>query len=107
MKFVIDTNTVFSALLNPNSKIGQIILNGSKYFTFISIEQLKHEIEKHKDKILKISGLSNYEFLRLYRLINSKIKFVHQILISDENYEKADKLTFDIDPDDLLFVALN
>jgi predicted nucleic acid-binding protein len=58
MKLVIDTNIVFSAILNPASPIGQIILNGSKYFYFLSIDQLKNEIDKHENKILKISGLS-------------------------------------------------
>lgn len=106
MKFVIDTNIVFSALLNPKSPIGQIILNGSKYFTFISVEQLKNEIELHKDKILKISGLRESDFLRIYGLITSKIKFVNQLLINSENYKKAEELTKDIDPDDLLFVGL-
>lgn len=38
MKFVIDTNIVFSAILNPDSPIGQIILNGSKYFKFTLIK---------------------------------------------------------------------
>jgi predicted nucleic acid-binding protein len=107
MKFVIDTNTVFSAILNPNSNIGQILLNGSKYFTFLSIDQLKDEIDSHTDKILKISGLNMSEFKRIYGLINTKIRFVHHLLISDQNYKKAEKLTFDIDPDDLLFVGLS
>jgi hypothetical protein len=41
MKLVIDTNIVFSAILNPASPIGQIILNGSKYFYFLSIGSIK------------------------------------------------------------------
>ncbi|HKJ42031.1 MAG TPA: PIN domain-containing protein [Sunxiuqinia sp.] len=106
MKFVVDTNIVFSAILNPKSPIGQIILNGSKYFTFLSISQLKDEIENQEDKIIKISGLDHSNYLRIYRLITSKIKFVNQLLINDDNYQKANELTHDIDPDDLLFVGL-
>ncbi|HAM97267.1 MAG TPA: nucleotide-binding protein [Marinilabiliales bacterium] len=107
MRFVIDTNIVFSAILNPESPIGQIILNGSKYFTFLSIEQLKDEIECHEDKILKISGLSQSEYFKIYGLIKSKIRFVNQLLINADIYQKADELTKDIDPDDLLFVGLS
>jgi predicted nucleic acid-binding protein len=106
MKIVIDTNIVFSAILNPESPIGQIILNGSKYFMFLSIEQLKKEIENHQDKILSISGLSRTDFLRIYELIISKISFINQVLVTPDNYKKAVELTNDIDPDDVLFVGL-
>lgn len=105
MNFVIDTNIVFSAILNPESPIGQIILNGSKHFTFLSIDQLKNEIDDHKDKILKISGLNLSDYLRVYGVIKSKIKFVNQLLISPKNYQRANDLTYDIDPDDLLFIG--
>jgi len=106
-QFVIDTNIVFSAILNPNNKIGQIILNGYKYFNFYSIEQLKYEIDNHEDKILKISGLSLNDYIRLKQLIISKIRFVHHILIDDINEKLAESLTSDIDPGDKLFVALS
>jgi predicted nucleic acid-binding protein len=107
MTFVVDSNIIFSAILNPENKIGQIIINGSKYFTFITVNQLNEEIENHEDKILKISGLSHTDFLSLYGYIKTKIKFVHHLLISDENYQKANQLTRDIDSDDLLFVGLS
>ncbi len=107
MNFVTDTNIIFSAILNPKSSIGQIILNGSKYFTFLSVDLLRNEIDKHEDKILKVSGLSRIDYLIIYRLIISKIKFVNQLLITPENYHKADLLTRDIDPNDLLFVGLS
>ena len=106
MKFVIDTNIIFSAILNPESPIGQIILNGSKYFGFISIEQLKNEIGNHEDRILNISGLSKSDYNNIYGSLKSKIRFVNQVLINSENYQKAEELTKDIDPDDLLFVGL-
>ncbi len=104
--YVVDSNIVFSAILNPNSKIGQIILNGSRYFSLISVDQLNVEIANHESKILQISKLSRTEYLRLYELIRSRIRFVHHQLIDDENYQKADKLTRDIDSDDLIFVGL-
>jgi len=107
MKYIVDSNIVFSAILNPESPIGQIILNGSKYFTFLSIDLLKDEIDNHENKILKISGLSHSDYLKIYGLIKSKIKFVNQLLIDSDNYQKADELTNDIDPDDLLFVGLS
>lgn len=107
MLLVVDSNIIFSAILNPKSKIGQIIINGSKYFSFISVEQLKFEIKNHEEKILKISELNHSDFLKIYEFIESKIKFVHYLLINDDNYKEAEELTHDIDPDDLLFVGLS
>lgn len=106
MRIIVDTNIVFSAILNPDSPIGQIILNGSKYFTFYTIEQLNSEIQDHESKILKISGLSRIDYIKLLDLIRSKIKFVNHLLIDDKNYLKAEDLTKDIDKDDMLFVGL-
>ncbi|HCC29405.1 MAG TPA: hypothetical protein DEQ03_05015 [Marinilabiliales bacterium] len=57
--------------------------------------------------MLKISGLSQSEYFKIYGLIKSKIRFVNQLLINADIYQKADELTKDIDPDDLLFVGLS
>lgn len=46
MKIVIDSNIVFSAILNTKSKIGQLIINGSQYFDYYTIGLLKTEIKK-------------------------------------------------------------
>ncbi|WP_296623731.1 PIN domain-containing protein [Marivirga sp.] len=107
MKITVDSNIVFSAILNPNSSIGQILINGSKYFDFYSINYLKEEISNHSQKILKITGYSNDKFEEIYDLIITKIRFVDDVLLSDSSLKKAYKLTSDIDEDDTLFVALN
>jgi predicted nucleic acid-binding protein len=106
MKIVVDTNIVFSALLNSESKIGQLIIIGSKYFNYYSIGLLKEEIEEHKEKITKISGLSKQQFLNSYEIITNRIKFIDEILISEDSVVKANDLVGDIDADDTLFVAL-
>jgi predicted nucleic acid-binding protein len=106
MKVVVDSNIVFSAILNTASNIGQILIVGSKYFDFYSINLLKSEILKHKSKIKKITGFSEERFERTYNLINSKIRFTDEMLISNTIIEKAYKLAKDIDVDDTLFVAL-
>lgn len=55
MKITINSNIVFSAILNSLAKIGQLIINGSRFFKFFTIVLLKEEIEEHKDKILSKS----------------------------------------------------
>ncbi|MEI6694418.1 MAG: PIN domain-containing protein [Bacteroidota bacterium] len=107
MKVVIDTNIVFSAILNTQSRIGHLILNGSKHFDYYTVAQLKQEITEHHKKIMKITGYSEIQFLEIYQLIVNKIKFVDDILISDKDIEKAFKLVSDIDEEDSLFVALS
>ena len=106
MKIVVDSNIVFSAILNSQGKIAQLIINGSKYFSFFSVNLLKEEILNHKEKLLSISGLTETQFESSFSHIASRIKFLDEILISDQDLEKAMRLTKDIDENDILFVTL-
>jgi predicted nucleic acid-binding protein len=107
MKVVVDSNIVFSAILNSKSKIGQLIINGSKYFDFYSIGLLKEEIIEHVDKILNLTGFTKIQFEDTFQLIISKIKFLDDRLLTDKDIIKAIDLVKDIDNDDSMFVALN
>ena len=53
MIIIVDTNVVFSALLNSKSNIGRLILNNYFDVHFISVEFLKHEIDLHWKNYLK------------------------------------------------------
>ncbi len=68
IKVVIDTNIIFSAILNPESRIGKIIINSTHHFQFYTCDFLKTELLKHRDKLLKFTklnpqGLDELEFL--------------------------------------------
>ncbi len=106
MRIVVDTNIVFSAILNTNSKIAIILLQPKSRLNFYSTEQLSYEIEEHKGKIKKISNYSDYELDRIITLITNKIRFINLRLIPKESYEFSESLTQDIDIDDTEFVAL-
>ncbi|MCA1759104.1 MAG: hypothetical protein LC658_04985 [Bacteroidales bacterium] len=106
MRIVVDTNIVFSAILNSKSKIARILLQPKSHLNFYSTEQLLREIEEHKDKIQNISNYSNYELNRTLVLITSRIRFINVKLISKEFYDFAESLTFNVDIDDTEFVAL-
>ena len=86
--------------------MGQLILNGSKYFNFYTVAQLKQEIIKHKGKILKISGYTEEQFQEIFQLLSNQITFVDDILIADAELKKAVSLVSGIDENDALFVAL-
>lgn len=106
MKIVVDTNIVFSAILNTQSKIGQLLISGRNYFQFYSVELLKEELDNHQDKLLKISGYSLDAYQKIHNTITSKIHFINDVFISDNEIEKALMLTKDVDENDTLFVAL-
>ncbi|MDO5665464.1 MAG: PIN domain-containing protein [Bacteroidia bacterium] len=106
MKIVVDTNIVFSAILNTQGKIGQILISGSKHFEFCSVGLLKDELKNHQEKILKISGYSFNQYEEILQTIISKISFIDDIFISDHSIKTAWKLTKDIDENDTLFIAL-
>jgi len=105
-KIVVDSNIVFSAILNSQNKIGQLILDGSRYFDFYSISLLKREILAHQNKILAISGYSDGLFFEIYDSITSKIKFIDDIILSNEELLTASDLVKTVDENDMLFVAL-
>ncbi len=54
-KIIIDTNIAFSAILNVNSRIGQIIINGFKYYDFYAPEYIRTELLEHQEKIKEIA----------------------------------------------------
>ncbi len=106
MKIILDTNIIFSALLNTNSTIGELIFDSENVFEFYSCNYMRLEIEKHWDKLKKISKLTDKELQEsLFRLF-TKIHFINEELISEKIWQKAEKLTADIDIDDTDFVAL-
>jgi len=107
MKIVVDSNIVFSAILNTQSRIGQLIINGSKFFDFYTVGLLKEEIIEHKDKIIHSTKFSQAQFNDTFQLITSRIIFVDDILLTDQDLNKAIDLVNDIDENDALFVALN
>ncbi|WP_159468262.1 putative toxin-antitoxin system toxin component, PIN family [Dyadobacter sp. 3J3] len=106
MRIVVDTNIAFSAILNTNSRIAQILLSPKSRLNFYSTEQLLSEIGEHRDKIKKISGYSEEELVRIIQLITGRIRFINVRLISKEVYLKSERLTHDIDKDDTEFIAL-
>jgi putative PIN family toxin of toxin-antitoxin system len=106
MRVVVDTNIVFSAILNSNSKIAQILLTPRNILNFYSTEQLLTEIEEHKSKIKKLSGYSTIEVGRVIQLITSRIRFINPQLIPNTLYNRAEQLTHDVDIDDTEFIAL-
>jgi len=107
MKIVIDTNIIFSLLLNSENTIGNIFFNSSDYFTFYSCTYMKFEISKHWDKLKKLSKLSEYQLEKSRELIYSKLHFIDEAIIPPKVWIKAEKIATNIDINDIDFIALS
>ena len=107
MKIVVDTNIVFSALLNTNSIIGDLLLNSDEVFEFYSCNLLKEEIITHQTKLLSISKLTQMQLNALCQKIFAKIHFISEEIIPFEYWQIALPFVRDVDMDDIAFVALN
>ena len=106
MKIIVDTNIVFSAILNSNSRIGKILLNSKEHFQFFSCNYLRIEIQRHRNKLLKLTKLSEDKLSELQELITQHITFIDERLIPQDLLVKTETQLKAIDPDDTVFVAL-
>lgn len=107
MKIIVDSNIVFSGILNPDSKIGELLIKSKNYFDFYSVDQLKRELFDHKDKIKKITNFSEEEFSEAMDIVTLKIRFIRDSLIPKADLIYAENLLQNIDLDDTVFVALS
>jgi len=102
MRLVVDTNILLSALIKK-SATRKILLHPG--FEFYAPEHIFHEIENHKNEVIKKSGLSKEEF---YIVLDSVLT---NAIITPENefakhIPKAWDIMKNIDPDDFPFLAL-
>ena len=105
--YIIDSNLIFSAILNIKSGIGQFILKSNDYNISLYVPKyLNSKITKHFDKILSISSLTEDEVNLLINKIYSYISFIDDKIIPFDEYVKAMRIVSAIDPDDVTFVAL-
>jgi len=105
-KIIVDTNIIFSCLLNSTGTIGDLIFNSENVFVFYSNQYMKSEILKHWNKLKKISKLTDSELETSYEKILQRIIFINEELIPEKEWLKAAQVSGDIDIDDTDFVAL-
>ena len=106
MKIIVDTNIVFSAILNAGSRIGKILLLSKKHFQFYSCNYLQTEIQRHRNRLLNLTKLSDDELTELIALVTHSITFIDERLLPGELLSATETLLQSIDPNDTPFVAL-
>lgn len=106
-KIIVDSNIIFSAILNVNSRIGQIVLTGQDFYEFYAPKYLRNEIWEHQEKIKKIGKFSDDEFLEVYELVLKNVTILNHSIAPKEKYLEAFDLCEDVDPADTAFVAFS
>ncbi|MEQ8535541.1 MAG: putative toxin-antitoxin system toxin component, PIN family [Imperialibacter sp.] len=106
MNLVVDTNIVFSAILNTNSRIANLLTMPDSGLILYAPTYLLSELVEHRQKLKKALKLSTNEILELTHLVTHRIHFVEEEQISSQNWITADQLTATVDSDDITFVAL-
>ena len=105
-KIVVDTNILFSFLLNTQGSIGDLLFNEEGIFEYYSNEYMRYEIRKHWAKLKKISKLNDSELETAYDKLLARLTFINEELIPKNTWLQSEKIVAGIDPDDIDFVAL-
>jgi predicted nucleic acid-binding protein len=105
-KIIVDTNILFSFLLNTQGNIGDLLFNEEGIFEFYSNEYMRYEIRKHWAKLKKISKLSDSELETAYDKLLARLTFINEELIPRNTWLQSEKIVAGIDPDDIDFIAL-
>jgi predicted nucleic acid-binding protein len=104
MNIIIDANIVFSAVLNVDGRIGDLLINSSR-FTFIAPNFLRYELHSHYDKLMKISRLPLSSIQEAEYHVCKTITFMSENTVSPINWQFAVNLVSDIDEKDIVYVA--
>lgn len=107
MIVVVDTNIVFSGILNPKGIISDLLMNSSDEFIFYSPSSIIFELNNHHQKLIKASGLIEEEIEFLKKMILKKIELINLNSICPKTWEKAIELAHDVDEFDAPFIALS
>ena len=104
MRVIVDANLVFSAILNTNGKIADLLINADQ-LELIAPNFLRIEVKKYHSKLMKISKLSFEEVEEIEFQLEKNIKFISEEQIPDWAWIKAYELTKGIDEKDTPYIA--
>lgn len=105
MRILVDANIVFSGILNSNGKIGDLLINSSKHFTFIAPDFLRHEIRNKYKRLQDISGMTVVQIAEAEYQICKNITFISEEQITAKYWSQAFDLVRDIDKNDTPYIA--
>jgi predicted nucleic acid-binding protein len=107
VRIIVDANVVFSAILNTNSRIADLLLNSEEAFKFLAPDYLRTELRKYHNKISMISKMTLNEIEVIDKKVTKPITFISEILIPEDKWLFAENLAKDIDDKDIPYVAFS
>lgn len=107
MIIVVDTNIVFSGILNPEGTNSDLLLNSFDAFKFFAPSAIIQELENHHQKLASISRYSEDEVNFLKRILLKRIEVIDLETITPSTWEKSVALVKDVDEFDAPFIALS
>lgn len=105
MIFVVDANIIFSAILNTNSRIGDLLVNSKDIFTFIAPEFLRAEIKEKHSKIIQIAGYSTDQLQEIVYQVFKNLVFISEEQVPIKIWKDAYDMVQDIDEKDTPYIA--
>ncbi|MCB0509068.1 MAG: PIN domain-containing protein [Chitinophagales bacterium] len=104
MKIIVDANIVFSAILNTNGKIADLLINSTNV-KFIAPDFLRLEIRKYHNKLAKTKKISSSNIQEIEYFIFQNIVFISEIQIEEKYWKQAYELLKDIDEKDTPYIT--
>lgn len=106
MIVVVDSNILFSALLNPSGTIGLKFIFPGEKIIYIAPEFLKKEVWKHKERLKKIGNFNEQEFDDISFILLRRINFYSEEIFSEYIHNHTLAIMKDGDLKDIPFVGM-
>lgn len=103
---IVDTNIIFSAILNTTSSVGEILFNNGDRLDFYAPGYMREEIDRHRHRILELAQTGEEKVSQTIFQVYKRISFISDEQIPFPFWASSAVLVRDIDMDDLPFVAL-
>lgn len=78
MKIIVDTNVLFSAILNSSGLIGEVLLNSGNQFQFYTPEFAEMELDKYHSKLIGLTKMNSDQIDVSKRQIMKNIVLISQ-----------------------------
>lgn len=105
MRVVVDTNIVFSSILNSNGLIGELLFNSEDQFEFFSSEFIIDELTKYKAKLQALTKMSEDKIDVSIHQVLKNVELISLEALSETHWSRAYELVVDVDENDTPFLA--
>lgn len=106
MIVIVDVNILFSAIITPDSRIGEIVTHPTLPMQRVSCYYAFVELFKHQPEIITLAKRETSETLDILYTLLRHIEFCNETLIEQQHWQEAERLTEGVDSFDVAYIAL-